>query len=131
METTLASLRSGDRAGAAEACLKMYAIDSSRKSSKQAADRLLDKHDTAAGVLHEFKLPSFGNARNVQLVGQFNDWNNFTLPMKWQDGAWAINVRLKPGKYMYKYVVDGIWMPDMDNKQINVEDNLNSIVEIK
>jgi len=127
----LASLRSGDRAGAADACLKMYAIDSSRKSPKLAADRLLEKPDTSAGVLHEFRLPNFGDARNVQLVGQFNDWNDFTLPMKWQDGAWTIKIHLKAGKYMYKFIVDGIWIPDMDNKQVNVDDNFNSIVEIK
>jgi hypothetical protein len=53
------------------------------------------------------------------------------LPMRWVDGAWTIKVNLKPGKHEYKYVVDGIWLPDFSNKQMNAEKNFNSVIETK
>jgi CubicO group peptidase (beta-lactamase class C family) len=126
-----ASLRSGDRETAANACMAYAAIDTLDETPKKALDRLLDRPDTASGKPHVFKLSDYDNARNVQLVGDFNDWNDFTLPMRWVDGAWTIKVNLKPGKHEYKFVVDGMWLPDFSNKQMNAEKNFNSVIEIK
>src|SRR4030095_10546389 len=97
-----ASLRAGDLKAAANACMSYAVIDTTDKTVKKALDRMLDRPDTASGNPHVFKLSDYDNARNVQLVGDFNDWNDFTLPMRWVDGAWTISVNLKPGKYEYK-----------------------------
>ena len=32
------------------------------------------------------------------------------------DNGWYISLYLKPGKYTYKFVVDGKWILDPDNK---------------
>lgn len=53
-------------------------------------------------------------AKSVCVAGQFNDWNMTLMPLKKSaDGAWKIRLKLSPGKYEYKYVVDGAWVQDM------------------
>ena len=47
-------------------------------------------------------------AKEVYLVGDFNQWNPSTHPMKRQvDGTWAIQVQLPHGYQHYRYLVDG------------------------
>jgi len=54
------------------------------------------------------------DAKNVCVAGKFNDWNTKSLPMKKdKDGTWKIKVKLAPGKYEYKYFVDGAWAQDL------------------
>jgi len=55
------------------------------------------------------------DARQVSLVGDFNDWNAQATPLTpvKRGGVWTITVPLKPGRYNYNFVVDGTrWMPD-------------------
>ncbi len=55
------------------------------------------------------------DARQVALVGDFNDWNAQATPLTpvRRGGVWTITVPLKPGRYNYNFVVDGTrWMPD-------------------
>ena len=55
----------------------------------------------------EFYAPS---AREVFLVGEFNNWNAKATPMqRGADGIWRVEVMLPPGFYRYKSVVDSIW----------------------
>lgn len=55
------------------------------------------------------------NARQVMLAGSFNNWEERSLPMRKVDSGWIAALRLKPGKYWYKFIVDGQWMVDEDN----------------
>jgi 1,4-alpha-glucan branching enzyme len=49
-------------------------------------------------------------AKAVFLAGSFNDWSPVSTPMaKDADGNWSLAVDLKPGRYEYKFVVDGAW----------------------
>uniref|UniRef100_A0A7C4RWZ4 Glycoside hydrolase family 13 n=1 Tax=Fervidobacterium thailandense TaxID=1008305 RepID=A0A7C4RWZ4_9BACT len=49
----------------------------------------------------------------VYLAGTFNNWNPTAWPMKFADGVWRYEVELKPGRYEYKYVMDGkSWKED-------------------
>jgi len=49
-------------------------------------------------------------AREVFLVGEFNDWDAKATPMQCgADGNWRVELRLPPGFYRYKFVVDSIW----------------------
>jgi len=53
-------------------------------------------------------------ASRVQLAGEFNDWNPDSHPMKKDDeGFWKLTLRLPPGKYEYKLLVDGHWWEDI------------------
>jgi hypothetical protein len=49
------------------------------------------------------------NAVNVMLVGDFNEWNPTSLPMKRSANGetWEVEVGLAPGRYTYAFVVDG------------------------
>ena len=49
-------------------------------------------------------------AKAVFMAGTFNDWNpNSTLMAKDANGNWNVAVDLKPGRYEYKFVIDGAW----------------------
>lgn len=43
----------------------------------------------------------------VQAFGDFNEYNPQLGEMTWQDGQWSIEFYLQPGRYMYKFKVDG------------------------
>jgi 1,4-alpha-glucan branching enzyme len=47
-------------------------------------------------------------ARQVFLVGDFNDWNPTATPMLRQpDGRWMANLELSHGYHQYVFLVDG------------------------
>jgi 1,4-alpha-glucan branching enzyme len=51
--------------------------------------------------------------REVYLVGNFNNWDASTHPMKKnRDGVWKTSLPLKPGRYEYRFFVDGNWEND-------------------
>jgi hypothetical protein len=55
-------------------------------------------------------------AHGVLLAGSFTNWQHAALSMNPTDSGWTINVKLKPGKYWYKFIVDGGWTIDTDNR---------------
>jgi 1,4-alpha-glucan branching enzyme len=58
------------------------------------------------------------DAKEVILVGDFNDWNPKKHPMqKDRNGMWVKSVIISPGKYEYKFLVDGQWKEDPKNGQ--------------
>lgn len=83
------------------------------------------------------KSVSFGlqapSAHRVTLAGEFNDWNPEVAPMKLgTDGTWSVRVRLKPGAYQYKFVVDGEWWTDPANpSRVSAPDgSVNSVLDV-
>ncbi|MBK6898983.1 MAG: glycogen-binding domain-containing protein, partial [bacterium] len=55
-------------------------------------------------------------AGKVNLAGSFNGWDAQRHPLTDEGGgAWSIVMALKPGKYEYKFVVDGAWFADAEN----------------
>lgn len=53
------------------------------------------------------------DARQVYLVGDFNDWQENDLPMsKSDEGEWVCRLPLPEGVYQFKYLVDGEWCED-------------------
>jgi hypothetical protein len=63
-----------------------------------------------------FKLPGYKEARSVFLSGSFNQWSTMQLPMQKTDTGWVACLQLPPGKHLYKYIVDGRWMSDPNNR---------------
>lgn len=50
------------------------------------------------------------DAKNVRLAGSFNGWDPEATPMRRNEhGVWMVTLQLEPGRYEYKYVVDGTW----------------------
>ena len=56
-----------------------------------------------------FKLPADVSAQNAALLGEFNEWNPATHPMKkLKDGSFSITISLKPDQtYRFRYLLDG------------------------
>lgn len=74
-------------------------------------------------------------AHRVAIVGDFNNWSTSADPMydREEDGLWSITLPLKPGRYEYKFYVDGKkWMRDPENPK-KVKDGFgdyNSVIEV-
>lgn len=73
-----------------------------------------------------FYLKGYLNVHKVTLAGSFNQWNPAILSMLKKDSGWIAYVKLQPGKYWYKFIVDGNWMTDPDNLQ-NENDNKGNV----
>jgi hypothetical protein len=80
---------------------------------------------------HTFVLKGYGNAKTVFLAGDFNDWNPGRFPMKKQGDQWVFSLHMSAGKHVYKFIVDGKWIRDPDNKLWDDNDNQNSIIWIE
>ncbi|TWI96699.1 AMP-activated protein kinase-like protein [Mucilaginibacter frigoritolerans] len=65
---------------------------------------------------HYFILKGFSSAKKVTIHGSFNNWepHGYTMARKGDD--WIIGFNLKPGKYLYKFIVDDRWILDPGNK---------------
>jgi len=70
-------------------------------------------------------------ARVVTLTGDFNQWNPKAKPMRRNAGGlWKLTLRLAPGVYQYKFLVDGErWDEDPLNvhRALNEHGTFNSI----
>ena len=81
----------------------------------------------------EFKLRA-PEAKRVSLAGSFNNWNaNSLAARKDARGIWTIKAAFVPGKYEYKFVVDGSWINDPICKESvpNTLGSTNSVLVIR
>ena len=70
-------------------------------------------------------------ASSVALAGEFNQWSTTANPMTKDDaGNWTVSLPLKPGRYQYKFVVDGNWKEDPSNPE-KAEDGLGGQNSVK
>ena len=71
----------------------------------------------------------------VFLAGTFNDWSQDSCPMKDAKGTGEFSCLrvLAPGRYEYKFVIDGIWDIDAANPHFVANDmgTLNSVIEVE
>lgn len=74
------------------------------------------------------------SASKVSVAGTFNSWDYKKAPLvKGKDNTWRTSLNLKPGRYEYKFVVDGNWItdPKNSNRSWSSLGTENSIVEVK
>jgi 1,4-alpha-glucan branching enzyme len=82
-------------------------------------------------VFFSLKAP---DAKAVSVVGDFNGWRADLHPMKMNDtGEWGKQLFLPPGRYEYKFVVDGQWWEDpaCEQKSQNQYGTCNSVVVVE
>ncbi len=80
----------------------------------------------------EFRIVEFQiyhpNATMVSLIGNFNHWNPESDYMKKnRDGIFSFSKKLKPGEYLYSYVVDGEKVLDVYNPETRIRFDTNEI----
>ena len=100
------------------------------QETQKKIDMLYGPHAVEDGVV--FTLRAIGASR-VQLAGDFNSWNPDLAPMRLLDeGAFQVRLPLGPGRYQYRYVIDGRWEKDPANERVAVNPfgELNSVVEV-
>ena len=69
----------------------------------------------------------------VYLAGEFNGWDPTAKKMAFRGGVYSAKVKLAPGSYQYKFVIDGTWCADPENANAvpNDQGTFNSIVTVK
>lgn len=73
------------------------------------------------------------DASKVMLAGDFNKWDFKKTPLrKGKNRIWNKDMTLKPGRYEYKFVVDGNWVidPNNNNRVLSSLGTENSVIEI-
>jgi 5'-AMP-activated protein kinase regulatory beta subunit len=81
----------------------------------------------------EFRI-EMPEARQVILMGDFNQWNPKIHPMRRDpDGVWRKTVMIFPGQYEYRFWVDGEWVNDPNNLKRcpNCFGSENNVIEVK
>ena len=100
------------------------------QETQRKIERIYGPRAVEDGVV--FTLRAMGAAR-VQLAGDFNGWNPDLAPMRLMDeGGFQVRLPLGPGRYQYRYVIDGRWEKDPANERVAVNPfgELNSVVEV-
>jgi len=73
-------------------------------------------------------------AHKVAVIGDFNEWSHASHPMKSDgNGLWQKIMMLPPGKYEYKFLVDGQWRTDPNNPDqcANCYGTFNNILHVQ
>lgn len=80
-----------------------------------------------------FTLNGYRDARKVVLSGSFNKWDEHLFKMTKTEDCWVLTLKIRPGEYQYKFIVDGSWIedPDNPNKMPNEFNEYNSVITIK
>jgi len=77
----------------------------------------------------------YPRAANVQVAGDFNNWQPEQAAMKkvGSNGLWQIKLPINKGKYRYRLVVDGQWQQDPYNEttEPNPYGEMNSVLEVR
>jgi chromosome partitioning protein len=81
----------------------------------EAEEWMLSPRVTDDGVVFSVDAPG---AHSVQLAGDFNGWEIGGCEMQPWGRHWKSVVKLDPGRYRYRYVVDGEWQNDPLNADI-------------
>ncbi|WP_218022958.1 glycogen-binding domain-containing protein, partial [Calidithermus terrae] len=65
----------------------------------------------AVPVKFSYTPPPGVEVKSVSLRGAFNNWGE--APMKLEGKTWGVSVDLQPGRYAYKFFINGQWPRDM------------------
>jgi hypothetical protein len=79
-----------------------------------------------------FRLKGYSKADLVILSGTFNNWNQSQFVFAREGEEWVCRIDLEPGKYAYKFIVDGNWILDPANSVTEEDEagNVNSILVV-
>ncbi len=80
-------------------------------------------------------LTLYPRADNVQIAGDFNNWQPSQTEMQkvGDSGVWQTELNLEAGQYRYRLVVDGQWQQDPYNEEteLNPFGGFNSVLTVK
>lgn len=90
---------------------------------------VIEVHDRGKVIL---RLNGHQSAKKVILAGNFNGWDEGAIQMTPDADGWHLRADLPPGRYEYKFIVDGTWIHDPENKDVvhNEHGTLNSVLYV-
>ncbi|HOA75868.1 MAG TPA: AAA family ATPase [Phycisphaerae bacterium] len=98
---------------------------------QEKIDQIYGVRNTAEGVLFVTEAP---NATRVSVAGDFNNWSPESTPMipNGDGSCFRAMLPLAPGRYRYRYVIDGRWTRDPYNDlcEANPFGDVDSVVEV-
>ena len=101
-------------------------------TKKPAAKKVVAKKPVAKSVTFTVHAEK---DKAVYVAGEFNQWNPTAKKMayKAKGGLYTATVKLVPGDYQYKFVIDGTWCADPENTNAvpNDQGTFNSVITVK
>ena len=96
------------------------------KQDSREATRAVNKNGTV------FVCEINPEAKEVYLVGEFNNWDPQVDRMVKRKGAFQKTLYLSPGKYQYKFLIDGVWHtdPTAAEQLPNHVGTMNSVIRV-
>lgn len=109
-----------------------FVVDGRWYADEKNLDRLPDGNGAfnsmiSIGDPYVFRLDGYKDAGQVYLVGSFNSWRDFELPMVKTPTGWKLSYVLGPGNHEYKFKVDKNWISDPENP-VKVRDGNSYLV---
>jgi 1,4-alpha-glucan branching enzyme len=104
-----------------------------RSNSSRAPARKAPKSQTQPGHRRASLTLALPDAITVAVAGTFNNWDPGRTPMTKNDaGAWNATLSLPPGRYEYRFVVDGDWIsdPEAEDSVENPFGQTNSVLVV-
>lgn len=103
-----------------------YSMEAAREASPYGVNKFtrFSVFQYINGYAHFF-LPGHLSVKQVVLSGTFNGWSTTQMPMVRSDSGWTLRMKLKPGRYLYKYILDGNWTSDPFNRLWGRDGNIN------
>jgi 1,4-alpha-glucan branching enzyme len=89
------------------------------------------KTNGSHNVRLEVKLPQ---AQEVFVAGSFNNWKADQIQLLPQgDSRWVVDLNLAPGRYEYRFIVNGEWISDPAAQDFvpNVFGTFNSVLHVE
>ncbi|KAI4998600.1 protein FLOURY ENDOSPERM 6, chloroplastic-like [Hordeum vulgare subsp. vulgare] len=88
----------------------------------------LDEVEKALSELRTVYIVWSNPASEVLLTGSFDGWTSQRRMEKSERGIFSLNLRLYPGRYEIKFIVDGVWKNDPLRPTVNNHGNENNLV---
>ncbi|XP_042496923.1 protein PTST homolog 2, chloroplastic-like [Macadamia integrifolia] len=91
---------------------KMALAISEAQKMVEKKQRRIDGAQKALSLLHTACILWSSPASEVLLAGSFDGWASQRKMEKSSGGIFSVNVKLYPGRYEIKFIVDGVWKID-------------------
>ncbi|MCF0063771.1 S41 family peptidase [Dyadobacter chenwenxiniae] len=104
--------------------LEKQTTDDSRQQQIKKIRQNLEQSTMPLKMVN-FHLDGYQSAREVFVVGSFNDWTPKANPMRRTNNGWELQTEADSGKTVYQFIIDGKWIFDPKNPR-QAFDGLNS-----
>ncbi|KAL5219201.1 hypothetical protein ABZP36_019885 [Zizania latifolia] len=92
--------------------------------------RRLDEAEKALSELRTVYIVWSKPASEVLLTGSFDGWTNQRRMERSERGTFSLNLRLYPGRYEIKFIVDGVWKNDPLRPLVNNNGHENNLLTV-